>query len=260
MKNNNYWINKDDRMNKAKAWVKKMDAEHSSEIEDCVKNTIIYSDKNVQQPTKRNVNTHIELTYLDSVSAVLKYAPEGHAAVLNFASYKEPGGMFLQGSRAQEECLCHESILYNVLREFETSYYSENKKDLNRAMYRNKALYSPNVYFEREGKTVLCDVITCAAPNFTTASKYCNVTKEQNSLVLMKRIKFVLDIATMQNVDTLILGAYGAGVFGQDVVEVATITKDLLHHYSFKNVIFAIIDRNSENYKAFKTILEEKKY
>ena len=34
---------------------------------------------------------------------------------LNFASYKNPGGKFMDGSSAQEECLCHESILYEVL-------------------------------------------------------------------------------------------------------------------------------------------------
>ena len=37
-------------------------------------------------------------------------------AVLNFASFKNPGGMFYNGSSAQEESLCHESFLYNVLK------------------------------------------------------------------------------------------------------------------------------------------------
>ena len=35
----------------------------------------------------------------------------GRTAILNYASYKSPGGFFLEGSPAQEEALCHESIL-----------------------------------------------------------------------------------------------------------------------------------------------------
>ena len=33
-------------------------------------------------------------------------------AALNFASFKNPGGMYMEGSSAQEESLCHYSILY----------------------------------------------------------------------------------------------------------------------------------------------------
>ena len=257
--NNHYWTNAGNRAQKAEQWVEKMENEHPSEIAHSVRYSLIYNKEDVNYPClKRYHDTIIRLESLDSVSAVLKYTDlSSKTDVLNFASYKEPGGMFLQGSKAQEECLCHESTLYNVLRKFDSTYYARNRKALNRALYQNVALYSPDVYFERGESMVKCDVITCAAPNFATASNIYNVSKEENTSVLESRIKFILYVAAAQQVDTLILGAFGSGVFGQDAKEVAEITMKLLKRYDgvLKKVVFAVIDEKSANYKAFNDVI-----
>ena len=81
--------------------------------------------------------------------------------------------------------------------------------------------------------------------------------KEENTSVLESRIKFILYVAATQQVDTLILGAFGSGVFGQDATEVAEITMKLLKRYNgvFKKVVFAVIDEKSANYKAFHDVI-----
>lgn len=268
MESNNYHYlaNASNRAKEAEQWVKKMEKEHPSEIAHSVRCSLIYNKEDVNYPCleenyhclKRYHDTIVRLESLDSVSAVLKYTDlSSKTAVLNFASYKEPGGMFLQGSKAQEECLCHESTLYNVLRKFDSTYYARNRKALNRALYQNTALFSPDIYFERNDTSVKCDVITCAAPNFSAASKYCNVSRGENTDVLKSRIKFILYLAATKQVDTLILGAFGSGVFGQDAKEVAEITMKLLKRYNgvFKKVVFAVIDEKSTNYKAFNDVI-----
>lgn len=187
----------------------------------------------------------------------MKYAKNipSNIAVLNFASYKHPGGMFMEGSIAQEEALCHESFLYNVLSEC-PSYYDYNKRYLNRALYKNRALYSPDIIFERDNTSVYCNVITCAAPNKAAAQKYQNVSDEENAKVLRSRINFILKIAADNKTDTLILGAFGSGVFGQSAKEVASIFKDLLENKfsnAFDKIVFAVPSGNG-NLEAFQEI------
>lgn len=224
------------------------------DIMKCVKETTIYPiDKPVPNGNAPHSPAKFELVNIDSVSAIFEFAQANrHTAVLNFASYKEAGGLFLKGSTAQEEALCHESFLYNVLRNFENNYYAINSKQLNRGLYKNTALYSPNVMFFRDERNVQCDVITCAAPNRNVGMKYTNVSINENNKVLYKRISYIKDIALHQNVDTLILGAYGCGVFKQDPITVASYIKDVFANSGI--YVILAIPGDSYNYKKFKEI------
>lgn len=244
----NYFVKKHEKSSQAVAHTREVSEKYKKEIDFSKRNTIVYTES-VRNLVKR---THVvpknEVSEMDSVSAILKNSDSGKIAVLNFASYKNPGGMFLEGSIAQEECLCHESFLYNILKEF-PEYYEYNIQHKNKALYTNRCLYSKDIVFERDNVSCKCDVITCAAPNFTTASKYCNVTEKENSKALRDRIKFVLDIAEDNKVDTLILGAYGAGVFGQSAEEVATLFKNIIEseNYGFSKIVYAIISGPNVN-------------
>ena len=175
----------------------------------------------------------------------------------------------MEGSRAQEESLCHSSFLYNVLSNFYSMFYSKNRAYTNRSLYFDRAIYSPEVMFFNYDvtipfNTVYVDVITCAAPNKTSALNVNinrGVTEEDNYRALYNRCKFVLDVAEDNKVNTLILGAFGCGVFGQDPMDVADIfTKLLIYEgYSFDRVIFAVPNTGSSkaNYNAFNYKLME---
>lgn len=253
-----YWTNKEKRAEQAKKWTKKMTDAFPDEIKKAIQSTTTYHWTHVfDKPQKVNPNMEITVCDMDSVGMVKNMAflndqTGKKVAVLNFASYKNPGGMFIKGSKAQEECLCHASFLYNVLKE-KTEFYEWNRSNKNRALYIDRALYTPDVCFPDGLFDLRCDVITCAAPNKSAAQKYQNVTDEQNTKWLRERIKFVLNIAMEQKVDILILGAYGCGVFGQNPTEVAQIFKEYLTttYRCFEKVIFAIPDGNNGNMREF---------
>ena len=253
-----YYPNKEERAKLAQNHTKEMEDLYKDEIKDCIDETLVYNANSKFIEKRLNNKQIIIVDEIDSVGAVFKYVNINEiTAVLNFASYNNPGGNFINGSKAQEECLCHESYLYNVLKG-RIGYYKINHKNKNRSLYTDRALYSPNVRFTKECKDVFCDVITCAAPNKTAAQKYCNVSDEENSEVLKERIEFVLKIAQDNGVDNLILGAYGCGVFGQDPLEVAKIFKEFLSgkYKCFNKVIFAIPNRLEMNYRCFKRIFK----
>ena len=82
------------------------------------------------------------------------------------------------------------------------------------------------------------------------------VSDQENFVVLRTRIKFVLNIAQDNKVETLILGAFGCGVFGQNAEEVAKIfMEELIAGTTIKQVIFAI--PKGENYDKFKKVMFE---
>lgn len=248
---------------RAQQHAQNMDMTFKNAILNCAKQSKIYRnsisfDLPAQSYTKRNL---IVLEPETTTEAIFRYVGQGKkVAALNFASYKEPGGKFLEGSTAQEESLCHTSFLYNVLREC-SDYYEENRKNLNRGLYTNAAIYSPDVGFTKDGgfNWASADIITCAAPNWGTALRN-GVSSEANHVALVSRCKFILDVAIANHVDILILGAYGCGVFKQNPTEVCSIFLELLDKCgkAFDTIVFAI-PADGNNYSTFAQLIENHK-
>ena len=262
-----YWDGKTSRAVKANDHVCLMDQRYPNDIEMSIRSSVIHDapenryDVNLQcgVPCPSNVVLY-DMTTADAIFSFVLLADK--VCALNFASFKNPGGKFLEGSMAQEESLCHVSTLYNVLRAFRNTFYHDNLTRINRLLYANKAIYSPHIVFADETSTkhATCDIITCAAPNYRAAAKYRGVTMEENTRALYDRCKFVLDVAAEHRVDVLILGAYGCGVFGQDPYMVAKIFKHLLVDYTtkFNKVIFAIPNsgHGTRNFAAFDSVFK----
>lgn len=261
-KGKRYWIDKKERAKKALRHTQEMYDKYLKEISYSVAHTIRYDEAFSKElplvKTSNNLIVSIEAN--DVVSSVFKHSFDYKTAILNFSSYKNPGGMFLKGSKAQEECICHESFLYNVLKEKQKEFYDENKKHLNKALYFNRALYSPGIVFERKDKTTKAGVITCAAPNKSAAQNYYSVSDEENLNALKSRIKYIFHIAEDNDIECLILGAYGCGVFGQNPQEVAEIFKETINLYKssrcLKKIIFAIPKGKDNNLKTFQKCLK----
>ena len=248
--------NRENRSISAKKHYEHIIKNHKSDIEFSIQNTNHYSNFIKQELVYHN-QQEIILDDIDSSSAVFKYK-KGKTALLNFASYKNPGGGFLSGSKAQEEALCHDSTLYPVLEHFIDSFYIKNRKKINRSLYTNEALYSEDILFFNNGDIVKSDVITCAAPNVNSAIRNYNISLSENSDTLKERIDFIISIANEKQIDTLILGAYGCGVFGQNPMLVAEIfCEKFKNNNLFDKVIFAIPDNSSKNYISFMNIFSK---
>ena len=231
------------------------------------------------------LNTKVDLIDTDTVSGLFKYINDDpyvyvgnvNITVLNFASYKNPGGMFLQGSMAQEESLCHNSDLYPILNFFDNTYYARHrvKGATNNSLYHNELLitkdvtfinyedkYNPNICRDLRSITDIttANVITCAAPNKKAAMRYSGITAEEVYKVMDERIHLILETAVKANTDVLILGAYGCGVFGNNPIDVARIFMSYLgpngkYSSAFTNIIFAIPP--GPNFDAFASVLNE---
>ena len=258
--NANPWKYREDNKIKAQKQIKYMDENFANETAAAVAGTAIYTGPIDEWNWTENgfnpvpYSQLLDMSTVDAIFHVREVLGEDNeeikVAALNFASYRNPGGKFIEGSNAQEECLCHESNLYNVLRNF-APYYKENNSKANRNLYTDRALYSPDVIFNKGEEIVKADVITCASPNWTAASKQ-GVTQVENTLVLAQRMQFIKDIAEFNNVDILILGAWGCGVFGQHPKVIARLFNFIFKESKIKTIAYAVPERlNSNNFKSF---------
>ncbi len=188
-------------------------------------------------------------------------------AVLNFASAKNPGGGFLGGSQAQEESLARSSGLYDsLLTQFE--YYDINR-DCKTTFYTEHMIYSPQVPVFRDDLNQLLEnpyqlnMITSPAVNRGALVQHNSDRIDDVETVMRGRISNILKVALENGNSSLVLGAWGCGVFKNSPEVVAQLFKEALEqefHNRFKYVIFAVLDKSNkaESYTAFhKTILSD---
>lgn len=205
-----------------------------------------------------------EVTVLDAsaTQAILDngrgYAQFCDMAVLDFASFTNPGGGYIQGYLGQEATLCADSYLYNVL-DKQRKWYGENRRrNINCELYRNRALVVPAVRFDRNHVHAYADVIVAAAPNVKRARQEYRVSDDVLLDALRDRIRFVLAICDELGREKLVLGAWGCDNNGFDAEAVAELFRKELASGDFKvkQVFFAVPStRWDEDFAKFEHVL-----
>lgn len=240
-----------------------------TEINAAIKGSILYSptafneyEEKVNKLKNKNKNriTEIEVTGETTLAAAKRLIVNeniSETACLNFASAKNPGGGFLNGSHAQEESLSRASALYPCIAQMKEMYnYNRNLKT---CLYSDYMIYSPNVPVIRDDKDELLEdvyltsFITAPAVNAGIVEEREVNNIDNISKVMIERIKKILITAALNNNRAIILGAYGCGVFRNKTEDVAKYFKIVLFDYGFKalfdKIVFAIYDTSANNAK-----------
>ena len=217
---------------------------------------LYFSDEQMQKYKEmegKGKTENVSVILNDSVSAAVNETKESDKVLLlNFANHFSKGGGVRRGAQAQEEDICRSSTLYgSLINDKAEPYYNiPIKKREDEYLGDDAVLISPKVYVP----TGECfSVLTSAAPYFDERihADYQNIFEE--------RIDAFLSLAEARGYETLVLGAYGCGAFGNDPEMVANAFKKGLKKYRFKKVVFAIKENRtgiSLNYMTFKNVFD----
>lgn len=206
-------------------------------------------------------------TTLEAARRLVVSDGEANTMCLNFASAKSPGGGFITGAQAQEESLARATALFPTL-EANFEYYDINRAERD-ACYTDYMIYSPRVPVFRDDAGTLLDepyettFITSPAVNAGVVLRDHPNAHERIGTVMSRRIEYVLSICAAEQLDPLVLGAWGCGVFRNDPADIAArfaaaLTNDGPFAGIFKRVVFAVYDRAEPSVirKAFETCFE----
>lgn len=182
-------------------------------------------------------------------------------ACLNFASHKRPGGSYLSvlthkgPIRTQEEDLFRRSNLPALM-----------DNNLIRPKYYPMEDLAGFYTICTVTKDKILDPIEPYQAAVITVPAVVNPNNDEKLELARKKAKLILDIAADNKHETVILGAWGCGVFNNDPADVAKDFKMLLNDYFkgvFKEVIFAIptgpkgtvAGASKTNYDVFESVL-----
>lgn len=221
-------------------------------------------------------NTQFGCYNKDCSEVALELINEGlNPAILNLASNKHPCGGYDKGTSAQEESLCQMSTLSQSLYQFgnpNSSYF------INSGLPRNISgvypmdinfggIYTPNVCFFRYNKNrcyevreepFKCGVITVASLSNRVKNDWCSdehIYFQENGYLNSigreiegNKIRTIYRIGLENGHDSLVLGAFGCGVYNLKPDEISKMFFDILNEEEFKKkykkIVFAIYESN----------------
>lgn len=270
-----YWKNRNERAEHAREHTMLMETLYKDSITKSIRDSIILTDNAsyirlraganylttfVMDPDMTDVNiprlhAQCEIRVEDVVTGAnmmekLVANMDGYphtTTVLNFASSTNPGGMFMQGSSAQEESLCHRSTLYNVLSSnVFAPLYDDNQKHRNGGIYQDRGIWTPGIILtdDRGRRHYTVNVLTLPAPNLNAVYKN-HGDREVANEAFRRRMRLLIDFVNIIGQQGLVLGAWGCGVFGWPASWVATMMRSEINRFNGKKLWLSIIDRQT---------------
>lgn len=208
----------------------------------------IYETRKLPHPTYKTTNVLIENE--TTVASALRNATKGPTVCLNFASAKRPGGGFLSGASAQEETIARSSTLFAALSAVPEFY--DQSEDTG-GLYTDQVVVSPSVTFFRDDDGNLIQnpkeahILTCAAPNLKWRVPF---GKHEYMERLETRISGILEAATHFAPKTLILGAWGCGVFANHPDNISKAFARVIPRFEghYEKIVFAIPSESADSY------------
>jgi uncharacterized protein (TIGR02452 family) len=210
----------------------------------------------------------------DCVDVAKSMLDEGlNACILNLASRTSPGGAAHKGANAQEESICHQSTLIQSLYQFGSPKYKHIREagvPLVEGVYPMDinfgGVYSPCVTFFRHNadsyyalreKIFDCPIVTVASLSNREKNSLNAIAErvyfdeagcltDEGREIETNKIRTIYRIALENGHDSIVLGAFGCGVFRLHSDEVAGLFRDVLNEPEFKNrfkkLVFAIYE------------------
>lgn len=215
----------------------------------------------------RNYKTAIQVENMTVLKAAAAMTGQGfRTGCLNFASAKNPGGGFLGGAQAQEESLALSSALYpTLMKHFDMYEYNRSRSTF---LYSDQMIYSPDVLVFRDDEGTLLEegytmsFVTSPAVNIGAMKQNRPEELLLAKETMLRRMDKVLALFAYHNIEHLLLGAWGCGVFQNDPADVAAYFGSFLlpggkYSRCFKSVVFAVWDRSKDghNIQAFEQAL-----
>lgn len=222
---------------------------------------------------KNHYETKYECENIDCSELAFRLIKEGlNPVILNLASNKRPCGGYNDGTNAQEESLCQMSTLSQSLYQFSNPKYKCFKDanvthipDVYPMDINFGGIYSPNVCFFRNNLSKYyslrdvsfeCSIITVASLSNRETNEYTNDESKyfdnegyltiEGKEIEKNKIRTIYRIALENNHDSIILGAFGCGVYKLHPEEVSKLFKEVIEEDEFKNafklIAFAIYE------------------
>lgn len=235
-------VSKEERAAQAAKHLSFVKGVFAKETESSIQTATIYEDgeaRAAQLPEPKAEATETAVTTAFAVSAL--HDASGKVTLVNAASFTRPGGAYEDGAFGPEQVLCSESNLYPILQGIKPAYHSKNRGYACGQLFTDRAAFLKDVVFNREGSMRTANVIVVPEPNRARALENHRSERECDAC-LANRIETLLNIAALQETETLIVGAFGCGRQGFPPAQVIEQFQSWIdtHQGAIPKIVFAV--------------------